>query len=171
MSKLLPFAGIALALALGTATASAAPGNAGLGPQGQHQTFSNQHHGTPPKQAAKPPIAKAPAAVRNNNDGWNNKGPQIAKPDFNRFRGNFKAPKRFKAAAYHAPRGYSYHRVSFGQRLPFAFLAQNFRLANTMFYGLVAPPSGLIWVRYGSDALLVNQSTGEIVQVRSGLFY
>lgn len=167
MSKLLPLAGIALALALGTATASAAPGNAGPGPQGQHQAFGNQHYGTPPKQAAKPPIAKAPVAVRNDV----NKSPQIAKADFNRFRGNFKAPKRFKAAAYHAPRGYSYHRVSFGQRLPFAFLAQNFRLANTVFYGLVAPPSGLIWVRYGSDALLVSLSTGEIVQVRTGLFY
>ena len=32
-------------------------------------------------------------------------------------------------------------------------------------YGLFTPP-GLIWVRYDDDALLIDQYTGEILQVR-----
>ena len=91
--------------------------------------------------------------------------------DFSRFRRNLFAPKRFRVGAYHGPRNYNYRRWSYGERLPFVFLARSYWLTNSLFYGLFAPPPGLIWVRYGSDALLVDQYTGEIVQVRYNVFY
>ena len=91
--------------------------------------------------------------------------------NFDGFRRNLFAQKRFRVGAYHGPRNYNYHRWSYGERLPFVFLARSYWLSNSLFYGLFAPPPGLIWVRYGSDALLVDQYTGEIVQVRYGVFY
>ena len=39
------------------------------------------------------------------------------------------------------------------------------------YYGLPYPPPGTVWVRYGDDALLIDQYTGEIVEVIYGLFY
>jgi Ni/Co efflux regulator RcnB len=72
---------------------------------------------------------------------------------------------------YRGPSGYSYRRWHYGDRLPRAYYARNFWLTNFVIYGLFAPPPGLIWVRYGPDALLIDQYTGEIVQVRYNVFY
>lgn len=94
-----------------------------------------------------------------------------ARGNFDRFRQNLHSPQRFRLGQYHGPRNYNYRRWSHGQRLPFAYFARNFWLSNAIFYGLFPPPPGLIWVRYGPDALLVDQYTGEIVQVRYGVFY
>ena len=37
-------------------------------------------------------------------------------------------------------------------------------------YALQAPPHGLTWIRVGSDALLVDRKTGEVVETDYGLF-
>jgi len=36
---------------------------------------------------------------------------------------------------------------------------------------LVAPEAGFQWVRYGPDVLLVNVTTGEVVDAVYGVFY
>lgn len=86
-------------------------------------------------------------------------------------RRNIQAPRHFHAGAYRAPRGYVARRWSFGERLPAAYFARDYWLGNYALYGLFAPPSGLVWVRVGNDGLLIDEYTGEIVQVEYGLFY
>jgi Ni/Co efflux regulator RcnB len=37
--------------------------------------------------------------------------------------------------------------------------------------GLPPPQPGFQWVRYGSDLLLVNVATGQVVDIAYGVFY
>ena len=87
------------------------------------------------------------------------------------YQRNVSAQRQFHAGTYRAPQGYSYHRWSYGQSLPAIYFSRNFWLTNYNSYGLIAPPYGYVWVRYGPDALLINEYTGRIVQVDYGVFY
>jgi Ni/Co efflux regulator RcnB len=118
---------------------------------------------------------------RNNNDNnWQNNN-RTNGNDWNRnhrrgfdvtqYRRNFKSPQRFRIGIYHAPRGYYYRRWHYGERLPISFWARDYWLLDYIAFGLFAPPPGFIWVRYGPDALLINEETGEIIQVRYDVFY
>jgi Ni/Co efflux regulator RcnB len=91
--------------------------------------------------------------------------------DVSRWNRNFDAPHRYRARSYDAPRGYYYQRYSYGQRLPRIYYARNFWLMDFVMFGLFSPPEGYIWVRYGPDALLIDEETGEIVQVQYNVFY
>ncbi|NWN22978.1 RcnB family protein, partial [Escherichia coli] len=51
------------------------------------------------------------------------------------------------------------------------FWAQNYWLTDYWLFGLDVPPLGYEWVRYGPDALLVNITTGEVIQVVYGRFF
>ena len=99
---------------------------------------------------------------------WRN---QNVRSNWQQYRRNFNSPKRYRIGVYHGPRGYHYRRWSYGERLPSIYYARPFWLFNVIAYGLFTPPPGLIWVRYGDDALLIDQYTGEIVQVRYNVFY
>ncbi|HEY7852430.1 MAG TPA: RcnB family protein, partial [Caulobacteraceae bacterium] len=96
---------------------------------------------------------------------------QFQNRDRRQWERNVQATRRFRGGFYRPPPGYAYRRWGWGQRLPGAYFAQNYWLTNWFTFGLFAPPQGLVWVRYGPDALLVDRYTGEIVQVRYGLFY
>jgi Ni/Co efflux regulator RcnB len=87
------------------------------------------------------------------------------------FQRNARAQRRYRAGFWRPPAGYYYRRWSYGQILPSLYLSQNYWINNWLAYGLFAPPSGLVWVRYGPDVLLVDRYTGQIVQVRYGIFY
>jgi len=94
------------------------------------------------------------------------------KVDFTSYRKVVQAPRRYRAArAWVAPSGFTYRRFSLGQRIPTGLLAANFFLSNFGSYGLLSPPYGYVWVRDGSDAVLVDRYTGEVIQVQYGLFY
>src|SRR5262245_42644429 len=105
---------------------------------------------------------------RFDNDRWRN---QTSRSNWQPYRRSYDAPRRFRVGVYHGPRGFHYRRWSYGERLPSIYYARPFWLLNAIAYGLFTPPPGLIWVRYGDDALLVDQYTGEIVQVRYNVFY
>jgi Ni/Co efflux regulator RcnB len=81
------------------------------------------------------------------------------------------APRHFRAGAYRPPPGFQSRRWSFGDRLPRAYYARGYWLSNFLIYGLLAPPPGLVWVRVGPDALLIDEFTGEIIRVEYGVFY
>jgi Ni/Co efflux regulator RcnB len=91
--------------------------------------------------------------------------------DWNRYQRNTNAERRFRLGSYERPRGFYYRRWSFGEFLPALFWTQNYWLYDYGDYGLPYPPPGCVWVRYGDDALLIDQYTGEIVEVIYGLFY
>lgn len=105
-----------------------------------------------------------------NRPNFNNNRPH-ARPDYSKYRRMVTSPNRYRAGIYHAPRGYTYRRWNHGQYLPSTYFARSFWLTNFIAYGLFAPPSDAVWVRYGPDALLVDRYNGEVISVRYNVFY
>lgn len=148
-----------------------------------------EHHDAP----SPPRAAPAPNAVGGNNfsrDGRDQDRRDARRPDerrdFNNGRGdrgrrdfsnyrnyhqNFRASQRFRAAPYRRPPGYFARRWSWGQTLPSFFWTRDYWLTDFYAYDLPPPPYGAIWVRVGDDALLIDQYTGEIIEVDYGVFY
>lgn len=94
------------------------------------------------------------------------------RPNGNRIvRKAVRAPRRFRAPRWIAPRGFTYRRFVLGERVPTALLAATYFLTGYAMYGLDTPPPGYVWVRDGTDAVLVNRYTGEVVQVQYDVFY
>ena len=87
------------------------------------------------------------------------------------YRRNIAAAHRFHAGEYRAPAGYAYRRWVFGERLPPQYFVRDYWISDYLNFDLMGPPDGYVWVRFGPDALLVDEDTGEIVQVDYGVFY
>jgi len=87
------------------------------------------------------------------------------------FHRAFRAPHRFHARAWVAPRGFAYRRFSIGERIPAILLAADFFLTDYSTYGLEYPGDGCVWVRDGDDAVLVDRDTGEVIEVEYDVFY
>ena len=87
------------------------------------------------------------------------------------FQRNFNAPRRYRAAAYRPPPGWQYRRWTYGESLPRPFWAQNFWITNFWVYDLDRPPFGTEWVRFGPDALLVDTTTGEVLEAEYNVFF
>lgn len=162
---------------------------------GTHQ--NNPAAGSPPNQYlpasgdVHPYSSGRPTVDRSrNNSGWfdngNNQQPvvnpnrsksvwngntAIRNDSRNELRRNMQASRRFHGGSYIAPQGYQHRHWSSGQRLPQLYYARDYWIGNFVMFGLFAPPSDLVWVRVGEDALLIDRDTGEIVQVRYGFFY
>lgn len=90
---------------------------------------------------------------------------------YQEYRHNYTSARRFRVDVYRWNSGRSYRRYGYGEWLPNYYYSRNFWLADFILYGLFSPPPGLIWVRYGPDALLIDEETGEIYQVRYNIFY
>jgi len=82
-------------------------------------------------------------------------------PSYNRIRGPM----------FHYPHGYNYRRWGIGEFLPHIFLSNYYYWTDWRALGLLPPPPGYVWVRYGPDLLLVNRFTGRIADVIYGAFY
>ena len=78
---------------------------------------------------------------------------------------------RIRGPIFHYPRGYSYRRWGIGAILPHIFLSSYYYWTDWRALGLLPPPPGYVWVRYGPDLLLVNRYTGRIADVIYGAFY
>ena len=87
------------------------------------------------------------------------------------FHQNFRAQRRFQAPAYRRPPGWYAHTWAWGQVLPVAFWPRDYWITDFTSYDLPPPPFGAIWVRVGDDALLIDQDSGEIIEVDYGIFY
>jgi len=92
---------------------------------------------------------------------------------FNRktYQGNWTASRRYHNGAYVPPSGWYYRRWAYGQTFPPRFWTRNYWITSWADFGLMVPPFGYQWVRYGSDALLIDTGTGQILQVQYGVFY
>jgi Ni/Co efflux regulator RcnB len=74
------------------------------------------------------------------------------------------------AGSFVYPRGYAYRRWAVGGILPRAFLVPTYYYAGYAALGLYAPQANYQWVRYGPDLLLVNLATGNVRDIRYGVF-
>jgi Ni/Co efflux regulator RcnB len=88
-----------------------------------------------------------------------------------KVRRSMHAQHRFHVGAYRRPHGWYAHHWVIGNRLPSAWFARDYWLTDWALYGLWAPIDGLIWVRVGPDAMLIDPATGEIVAVDYDLFF
>jgi Ni/Co efflux regulator RcnB len=86
------------------------------------------------------------------------------------FRGHAFARVPFRHPFVYPP-GWGYRRWAVGAIMPPLFLVPAYYYAEWGELGLPAPPPGYEWVQYGPDLLLVNVTTGEIVDVAYGVFY
>ena len=91
--------------------------------------------------------------------------------DVTSYHKNVTAERQYHFGSYNAPQGYAYHHYDFGDRLPQGYYGQNFWIANFLNFGLISPPDGYVWVRYGPDAVLIDEDTGEIAQIVYDQFY
>jgi Ni/Co efflux regulator RcnB len=99
--------------------------------------------------------------------GWNSRPATV---DRGSYQHNFQAARNFRIGPYRRPRGWAPHHWGYGEILPRAYWAAPYLIADYWLFALEVPPAGYEWVRDDSDALLVNTSNGEILQVEYGVF-
>jgi hypothetical protein len=83
---------------------------------------------------------------------------------------SFRAEHHFRIGPWLAPPGWEYRAWSYGEILPVAWWAPRYRLLDWWDYDLPEPPPGFLWIRSGSDALLIDPY-GRIVQVVNYIFW
>ncbi len=91
--------------------------------------------------------------------------------DLRAWQRNDRAQQRYRWNQYNRPRGWYYRQWTFGMVLPLIFWSRDYWITDYWQFGLMDPPYGFVWVRYGSDAILVNVSNGYILRVVYGLYY
>jgi Ni/Co efflux regulator RcnB len=90
---------------------------------------------------------------------------------YTQYRRTITTKKHYDAGAFTAPSGYTYSRYAIGGHVPDELRGDDgLVLSGYSNYALQAPPHGLTWIRVGSDALLVDRKTGEVVETDYGLF-
>jgi Ni/Co efflux regulator RcnB len=84
-----------------------------------------------------------------------------------------RAPARYGYGygTYYRPHGYYAHRWVRGERLPVAFYARPYVIADYRVWGLRAPPRGYHWVRVDGDAVLTAVATGIVLDSVFHLFH
>jgi len=101
----------------------------------------------------------------------NNRGSANGHANFNRHNVAAQHHYHYSGGAYRGPSGYSYRRWSYGEMLPSIYWGRDYWIDDYSDYGLGYPPPGCVWVRYGDDAVLIDQYSGEILEVVYGQFY
>jgi Ni/Co efflux regulator RcnB len=99
--------------------------------------------------------------------GWNTRPATVNRTTYQH---NYQAARSFRIGPYHPPAGWSEQRWAYGQILPRAYWAGEYIIADYWLFGLEVPPAGYEWVRDSADAILVNVTTGEILQVEYSVF-
>jgi Nickel/cobalt transporter regulator len=151
---------------------------------GQAQNQNNgqqwsQHNGQAQNQQWKQPNGQ-PRYTDNHRYDWSSYQPGHRPPEWQRYHNDFNprpyqwnrtSNQRFRYQPYPHQYGWHYQRWVYGQILPSVYWGQNYWLPAYYNFGLIDPPYGFVWVRYGDDALLVNVENGQILSVEYNLFY
>jgi Ni/Co efflux regulator RcnB len=82
-----------------------------------------------------------------------------------------RATHRFHIGVYRRPHGWYHRHWTVDAYLPRPWFVRDYWITDFGLYGLIAPPDGLVWVRVGPDAVLIDPGTGEVVQVVYGIFW
>jgi hypothetical protein len=157
---------IALGLALAAPTLAVAQQNNGHRPPpgrgGPRPAI--QPHGPPPGAFRGPP----PGAFHGQPGAF--RGPPRGGPGIQfSYHGRGFNPVHISPFAY--PSGWAYRRWAVGAVLPPIFLTPDYYYTDYAGLGLDPPPPGTQWVRYGPDLLLVDVSTGQVLETVYGVFY
>jgi len=99
--------------------------------------------------------------------GWDNRPTTV---DRAVYQHNYQEARTYHIGVYHRPVGWVAHRWVYGEVLPPVYWAAPYVLADYWLFALMVPPVGYEWVRDDTDAILVNVSTGQILQVQYGVF-
>ncbi|HLW24553.1 MAG TPA: RcnB family protein [Steroidobacteraceae bacterium] len=99
--------------------------------------------------------------------GWDQRPSNF---DRGAYRHNYQASRAYRVGPYHRPEGWRPHRWVYGEFLPRAYWAPSYLIGDYWLFSLEVPPAGYEWVREGNDALLIDTTTGEILQVEYGVF-
>ena len=91
--------------------------------------------------------------------------------DAQSYQWNRTSYQRYHYRPYVQPYGWYAQRWEYGQILPALFWGRDYWLTDYAGFGLIDPPYGYVWVRYGNDALLVDVESGQILSVEYGVFY
>ena len=86
------------------------------------------------------------------------------------YQHNFQAARSYRVGPYQRPRGWVDRHWGYGDRLPRAYWVSQYVLVDYWLFGLEVPPVDYEWVRVGADALLIDISTGEVLQAEYGGF-
>jgi Ni/Co efflux regulator RcnB len=143
-------------------------------PRGQHAPAPQAQRGASAPQGQAAPAPNRGNFGRNDNNRPGNNGYRgNARPNYSQYNRAFSAPQRyrFRGPTYQRPYGWYSRRWSYGDFLPSLFWSSNYWINDFGYYGLMPPPPGTVWVRDGSDALLIDRYTGEIIQVEYNIFY
>jgi Ni/Co efflux regulator RcnB len=145
------------------------------------QPAMRMNNSKPKKPAAKKPtVTRRTVVNRNGNNGnvTRRVTTQRTKPNGNTnvrvnvTRVNRQAPRRVRSTrAYVRPSGWYQKRWTYGERLPSAWFGASYYVSDFLTLGLTAPPPGYQWIRVGNDVVLVDISTGEIVQTDYDAYY
>ena len=101
---------------------------------------------------------------------WDNRWRDNRRYDWYSYRRT--EPSAFRVGIYYAPyRNYSYRRLSIGFFLDSLFYANRYWIDDPWQYRLPDVYGPYRWVRYYDDALLVNTSSGEVVDVIYSFFW
>jgi Ni/Co efflux regulator RcnB len=130
------------------------------------QQEQREHGGRPAAHGEPYPGPRAYSRV-SEPKGWNERPATV---DRGKYQHNFQAARSYHIGVYHRPAGWVAHRWAYGEVLPRAYWASPYILADYWLFALEVPPVGYEWVRDDTDAILVNVSTGEILQVEYGVF-
>lgn len=103
----------------------------------------------------------------NEPEGWNKRPATF---DRATYQHNYQAARKFKIGAYRRPPGFVARHWGYGDRLPHAYWAPQYILADYWLFALEVPPSGYEWVRVDGDALMIDINTGEVLQTEYGAF-
>ncbi|HEY5312659.1 MAG TPA: RcnB family protein [Pirellulales bacterium] len=135
-------------------------------PHGGGDHHDNQHNGTSNPFGGH-------GSTHDHGNGVHNNGGHSHNNAFNAFRRAFNAPRHYhyRGGAYRGPSGWAYQRWSIGAFLPALYWSNSYWISDYNYYGLDNAPPGTVWVRYGNDALLIDQDSGEVIQVVYGIFY
>jgi Ni/Co efflux regulator RcnB len=88
-----------------------------------------------------------------------------------KYRRTITTTRHYDDGAFVAPTGYTYSRYGLGEMVPAELRSDdNLVLGSYATYDLKAPPHGLTWIRVGDDAMLVDRTTGEVVETDYDLF-
>lgn len=142
----------------------------------QHDEHAQQRDEHAPPHAAPHGPAGHPGEAHPGPNGYHRpEAPQgwDARPKtFDRatYQHNFQAARSYRVGPYQRPAGWVNRHWGYGERLPHAYWAPQYLLADYWLFGLEVPPADYEWVRVGADALLIDIHTGEILQAEYGVF-